>query len=110
MAAFHPKPAIRIESVRTTATDPKRMLAGYLNDFWLSIEARKPNLHLGWRGTFIQYARCHHTLRSVSMRKLVVLGCLLLSTQATIAQEQGREVTGPRAVLEYRDRPPVENR
>ena len=44
------------------------------------------------------------------MRKLVVLGCLLLSTQATIAQEQGREVTGPRAVLEYRDRPPVENR
>jgi hypothetical protein len=43
------------------------------------------------------------------MRKLVVLGCLLLSTQATIAQEQGREVAGPRAVLEYRDRPPVEN-
>ena len=44
------------------------------------------------------------------MRKLVVLGCLLLSTQATIAQEQGREVAGPRAVLEHRDRPPVENR
>ena len=44
------------------------------------------------------------------MRKLVVLACLLLPTQAMLAQEQGREVAGPRAVLEYRDRPPVENR
>ena len=44
------------------------------------------------------------------MRKLVVLACLLLPTQATLAQDQGREVAGPRAVMEYRDRPPVENR
>lgn len=44
------------------------------------------------------------------MRKLAVLAFLLLLTQATLAQEQGREVAGPHAVLEYRDRPPVENR
>ena len=44
------------------------------------------------------------------MRKLAILACLLLPTQATLAQDQGREVAGPRAVLEYRDRPPVENR
>ena len=44
------------------------------------------------------------------MRKLAVLACLLLPTHATLAQDQGREVAGPRAVLEYRDRPPVENR
>ncbi len=44
------------------------------------------------------------------MRKLVVLACLLLPVQVTLAQDQGREVAGPRAVLEYRDRPPIENR
>ena len=44
------------------------------------------------------------------MRKLVVLACLLLPVQVTLAQDQGREVAGPRAVLEYRDRPAAENR
>jgi hypothetical protein len=44
------------------------------------------------------------------MRKLAVFACLLLPTQATLAQDQGREVAGPRAVLEHRDRPPAENR
>ena len=44
------------------------------------------------------------------MRKLAVFVCLLLATQVTLAQDQGREVAGPRAVLEYRDRPAVENR
>ena len=44
------------------------------------------------------------------MRKLAVLACLLLPTQATLAQDQGREVATPRAVLDYRNRPPVENR
>ncbi len=44
------------------------------------------------------------------MRQLVVLACLLLPAQATLAQDQGREVTGPRAVLDFRDRPPAENR
>jgi hypothetical protein len=42
--------------------------------------------------------------------KFAVLACLLLPIQATLAQDQGREVAGPRAVLEYRARPPVENR
>lgn len=44
------------------------------------------------------------------MRKFVVLACLQLSNQATLAHDQGREVASPRVVLEYRDRPPVENR
>ncbi|MEM9290980.1 MAG: M24 family metallopeptidase [Acidobacteriota bacterium] len=62
------------------------------------------------------------------MRKLIVLACLmvpilllptLLPTPAALAEDtvfdqgafdQGREVTGPRAVLEYRERPAVENR
>jgi len=44
------------------------------------------------------------------MAKLAVLACLLFPVQALLAQEQGREVTGPRAVLDYRDRPSVENR
>ena len=44
------------------------------------------------------------------MRKLAVLDFLLLPIQATLAQDQGREVAGPRAVLELRDRPPTENR
>ena len=44
------------------------------------------------------------------MRKLAVLACLLLPAQAPLAQDQGREVAGHRAVQEYRDRPAVENR
>ena len=44
------------------------------------------------------------------MRKLAILACLLLPTAGPLAQEQGREIEGPRAVLEYRDRPPAENR
>ncbi|MEM8982653.1 MAG: M24 family metallopeptidase [Pseudomonadota bacterium] len=44
------------------------------------------------------------------MPKLAVLALLVLLSHATLAQEQGREVSGPRAVLKYRDRPPVENR
>ena len=44
------------------------------------------------------------------MHKLAVLACLLLPIHAALAQDQGREVAGPRAVLDYRDRPPAENR
>ena len=44
------------------------------------------------------------------MRKLAILACLLLPAQASLAQDQGREITGPRAVLDYRDRPAIENR
>ena len=44
------------------------------------------------------------------MRMLAVLACLLLPAQAMFAQDQGREIAGPRAVLPYRDRPAVENR
>lgn len=44
------------------------------------------------------------------MRMLIVLTCLFLPTQATLASDQGREVVGPRAILDYRERPAVENR
>ncbi|MEM6513118.1 MAG: M24 family metallopeptidase [Pseudomonadota bacterium] len=44
------------------------------------------------------------------MRRLFVLALMFFPTLIAIAQDQGREVTGPRAVLDYRDRPPVENR
>ena len=44
------------------------------------------------------------------MRMLALLACLLLPAQAMFAQDQGREIAGPRAVLPYRDRPAVENR
>lgn len=44
------------------------------------------------------------------MRHIAVLFCLLLPAQATLAQDPGRDVAGPRAVLVYRDRPAVENR
>ncbi|MEM1176695.1 MAG: Xaa-Pro aminopeptidase, partial [Pseudomonadota bacterium] len=44
------------------------------------------------------------------MRMLVVIALLTLPLPAAMAQDQGREVAGPRAVLDYRDRPPTENR
>ncbi|MEM7430386.1 MAG: M24 family metallopeptidase [Pseudomonadota bacterium] len=43
------------------------------------------------------------------MRKFAVLACLLFPAQASLAQDQGREVEGPYAILDYRDRPAVEN-
>ncbi|MEM9173286.1 MAG: M24 family metallopeptidase [Pseudomonadota bacterium] len=43
------------------------------------------------------------------MRHYLLFVCLLLVVQPTLAQDQGREVTGPRAVLDYRDRPEAEN-
>ncbi len=44
------------------------------------------------------------------MHKLALLACLLFPAHATLAQDQGREVGSPRAVLDYRDRPAAENR
>lgn len=44
------------------------------------------------------------------MHKLIILAVLLVLPPAAKAEDQGREIGSPRAVLEYRDRPAAENR